>query len=198
MPKQRITREMVLDAAFAIACEQGMEQVLVKNIAGRLGCSVQPIYSYCQSMEALRDEVSRRACKAARAFVAARVDANDRFRTTGRAWLELAKEEPKLFRMFLAHPRREASSWEDLYRAEADPSVAGEIAHGLGLGEDAARRLHMQMLVYTVGLGTIFATTQIPADEVFARQEDAYEAFFRQAIRKKEHEEAQKGGETRA
>ena len=54
MPKQRITREMVLDAAFSIAREQGMEQVLVKNIAGRLGCSVQPIYSYCQSMEALR------------------------------------------------------------------------------------------------------------------------------------------------
>lgn len=197
MPKQRITREMVLDTAFAIAREQGMEQVLVKNIAGRLGCSVQPIYSYCQSMEALRDEVSRRACEAARAFVTARVDANDRFRTTGRAWLELAKEEPRLFRMFLAHPRREVSSWEDLYRAEADPSVAGEIARGLGLDEDAARRLHMQMLVYTVGLGTIFATTQIPADEVFARQEDAYEAFFRQAIRKKEWEEkARKEDET--
>ena len=30
MPKQKITREMVLEAAFAIAREQGPEQGLVK------------------------------------------------------------------------------------------------------------------------------------------------------------------------
>ena len=33
MPKQRITKEMVVDAAFEIARNSGMEQVLVKNIA---------------------------------------------------------------------------------------------------------------------------------------------------------------------
>lgn len=46
MPKQRITKEMVVEAAFEIAREQGMEQVVVKSIAARLNCSVQPIYSY--------------------------------------------------------------------------------------------------------------------------------------------------------
>jgi len=44
MPKQRITKEMVVAAAFEIAREQGMEQVLVKNIADKIGCSVQPIF----------------------------------------------------------------------------------------------------------------------------------------------------------
>ena len=47
MPKQRITKEMVVDAAFEIARKGGMEHVIVKNIAEKLGCSVQPIYSYC-------------------------------------------------------------------------------------------------------------------------------------------------------
>ena len=46
MPKQRITKEMVVEAAFEIARNDGMEQVLVKNIAEKIGCSVQPIYSY--------------------------------------------------------------------------------------------------------------------------------------------------------
>ena len=45
MPKQRITKEMVVDAAFEIARNDGMEQVMVKNIAEKIGCSVQPIYS---------------------------------------------------------------------------------------------------------------------------------------------------------
>ena len=57
MPKQRITKEMVVSAAFEIARSGGMEQVLVKNIADRLGCSVQPIYSYCRNMEGLRQDV---------------------------------------------------------------------------------------------------------------------------------------------
>ena len=38
MPKQKITKEMVVDAAFQLAREGGMERVLVKEIAARLGC----------------------------------------------------------------------------------------------------------------------------------------------------------------
>lgn len=45
----------------------------------------------------------------------------------------------------------------------------------------AAQAQIKDKLVYTVGLGTIFAKTEIPPEEIFARQEDAYEAFFRQA-----------------
>ena len=58
MPKQRITKEMVVNAAFEIARDGGMEQVMVKNIADKIGCSVQPIYSYCKNMDGLRMEVA--------------------------------------------------------------------------------------------------------------------------------------------
>lgn len=57
MPKQRITKEMVVSAAFEIARNSGMEQVMVKNIADKIGCSVQPIYSYCKNMDGLRQDV---------------------------------------------------------------------------------------------------------------------------------------------
>ena len=39
MPKQRITKEMVINTAFELARTGGMEQVLVKTIAEKLGCS---------------------------------------------------------------------------------------------------------------------------------------------------------------
>ena len=50
----------MVEAAFEIARKQGMEQVIVKSIAGRLGCSVQPIYSYCNNMDGLRQDVVNR------------------------------------------------------------------------------------------------------------------------------------------
>ena len=55
MPKQRITKEMVVNAAFELARQGGMEQVIVKSIAQKIGCSVQPIYSYCNNMDGLRN-----------------------------------------------------------------------------------------------------------------------------------------------
>lgn len=61
MPKQRITKEMIIDAAFQLLREGGMEQILVKNIAEKIGCSVQPIYSYCKNMEGLHRELAERS-----------------------------------------------------------------------------------------------------------------------------------------
>ena len=43
MPKQKITKEMVVDAAFQLAREGGMERVLVKEIAARLGTTPKAV-----------------------------------------------------------------------------------------------------------------------------------------------------------
>ena len=128
MPKQRITKEMVIDAAFQIAQSEGAEAVLVKRIAETLGCSVQPIYSYCKNMEELRDEVARRAGAYIREAAAARVDPQDMFRSTGRAYVQLAREEPHLFRMFLFQKRENIASLSDFYDAETNRAVAERIA----------------------------------------------------------------------
>lgn len=191
MPKQRISRESVLDAAFALARERGIEGVLVKDIAARLGCSVQPIYSCCANMEALRAQVAERAARFVRETAARGVDPQDLFRSTGRAYLQVARAEPQLFRLFVLRRRTGVSSWEELYRAEADPRVAGAIAAQLGVSEEEARQLHAQMLVYTIGLGTIFSVTEpgIPVEDMYARQDAAYEAFAAQLLRTRAQKE---------
>ena len=180
MPKQRITREMVVDAAFALAREGGMERVLVKDIAARLSCSVQPIYSCFRNMEELRRAVEGRTAQ----FLA------DYLSATGRAYVQLARDEPELFKIFILRRREGVSSLDGLYRAEASPGVADTIAGSLGLDQAAARRLHLDMLIYTVGLGTIFSvsTPGIPAEELYAQQERAYQAFLNHAREENNHE----------
>ena len=101
MPKQKITKDMVVSAAFELAKAGGMEQVLVKNIADKLGCSVQPIYSYCKNMEGLRQDVLNRMTSFVREYLAAHIDKNDLFRSTGRAYIQIAKDEPNIFKMFI-------------------------------------------------------------------------------------------------
>lgn len=185
MPKQRITKEMVVDAAFAIARNEGMEQVLVKNIAEKIGCSVQPIYSYCENMEGLRREVVGKTCRFIQEYVAAHMDREDLFRSTGKAYIQMAKEEPYLFRIFILHQREGISSLDDLYRSETNPHMAQVIAKQLNICEEQARQLHLNMLIYTIGIGTIYSMTTpgISPEEVYRQQEDAYEAFLNQVLK---------------
>lgn len=190
MPKQRITREMVVDAAFALAREGGMERVLVKDIAARLSCSVQPIYSCFRNMEELRRAVEGRTAQFLADYLSARLAPGDLFRSTGRAYVQLARDEPELFKIFILRRREGVSSLDGLYRAEASPGVADTIAGSLGLDQAAARRLHLDMLIYTVGLGTIFSvsTPGIPAEELYAQQERAYQAFLNHDREENNHE----------
>ena len=100
MPKQKITREMVVGAAFQLAREGGMERVLVKDIAARLGCSVQPIYSCFRNMGELRRAVELRTADYMADWLSARLDPSSLFQSTGRAYVQFAQEEPELFKLF--------------------------------------------------------------------------------------------------
>lgn len=183
MPKQRITKEMVVSAAFDLARAGGMEQVLVKNIAEKLNCSVQPIYSYCSNMDNLRKEVVEKACSFIKEYLACHIDKTDFFRSTGYCYVRLAKEEPHIFHMFILHERNGIASLADLYRSQTSPEAAPFIAASLPFSPkealEKAQKLHLHMLIYTVGIGTILATVKpgIPTGEITAQLETAYEAF---------------------
>ena len=107
------------------------------------------------------------------------------FRSTGRAYIQLAQEEPRLFRIFILHQRKGISSLNDLYQSETNPHTAEFISDTLNIDLEQARKLHLNMLIYTIGIGTIFSVTTpgISTDEIYAQQEIAYDAFLKQALR---------------
>lgn len=188
MPKQRITKEMVVNAAFEIARSNGMEQVMVKNIAEKIGCSVQPIYSYCKNMEGLKLDVTEQVNCFIRKYIAAHIDKDDVFGSTGKAYIQLAKEEPHLFKIFILHKRNGICSLEDLYQSEANPNIVRFISDKLSISIEQAKKLHLHMLIYTIGIGTIFSVTTpgISTDEIYKQQETAYKAFLSQIMMNKE------------
>lgn len=184
MPRQRITKEMVITAAFEVARHEGIDKVMVKTIADKLGCSVQPIYSYCNNMDDLRSSVALRARSFIQESIGSEIDRNDLFGSTGRAYVHMAKTEPHLFRLFVSMERENVSSLEDLYQTEASPQMADSIAQSLKISKDTARQLHMHMLIYTIGIGTIFSVTasRMSEAEIIEQQEKAYQIFLKAAL----------------
>ena len=148
MPRQRITKEMVVEAAFSLAREGGMEKVLVKNIAERIGCSVQPVYCYCRNMDGLRADVVDYTGKFIQEYVSERIDSSCLFESVGRAHALLAKEEPHLYRLYFLRKRKKAHSLDEIYQEETNPKVLEDITQKLGLEEDRAKKLHKHMMIY--------------------------------------------------
>ncbi len=53
-----------------------------------------------------------------------------------------------------------------------------------------AKDLHLNMLIYTIGIGTLFSVTSpgIPADEIYEQQERAYRIFLKDALEEEKDE----------
>ena len=182
MPKQKITKEMIIETAFEIVRKEGLENLLVKNIAAKLNCSVQPIYSYCANMEGVKQELVARTAKFIREYVAARINKKDYFRSTGRSYLKFAKDEPNLFQLYFLRQQPDVYTLDDLYRKESSQQVGIFIAESLGISIEQAKALHLHMIIYVMGISAMAASTNIDVEgEDIQNQLDmAYNTFLAQ------------------
>lgn len=139
-------------------------------------------------MDGLREDVGNKARSFIGEYIVSHIDKSDLFRSTGRAYIQLAKKEPHILKIFILQERKNISSLKNVYETETNPQMAEAIAKGLDISVECARQLHLNMLIYTIGLGTIFSVSSpgIPIDEIFLQQEQAYQIFMNDALRKRD------------
>lgn len=97
-PKPRITREMILDAAYAIARERGAEQINARTIAGRLGSSTQPVLYHFDHIEDIRREVYHMADEYQTTYLMQMPQDQNPMIALGLNYIRFAAKEKPLFR----------------------------------------------------------------------------------------------------
>ncbi|HAP22197.1 MAG TPA: TetR family transcriptional regulator, partial [Lachnospiraceae bacterium] len=53
-PKVKVTKDMVIDAAFEVARETGVENINARTVAKKLNCSTQPVMYHFATIEELK------------------------------------------------------------------------------------------------------------------------------------------------
>ncbi|MBA3011949.1 MAG: TetR/AcrR family transcriptional regulator [Proteobacteria bacterium] len=97
-PKQTITREMIVEAAFVLVRKKGLSALSARNIAKALNCSTQPIYSCYKTMEALEQEVIQKAVSFVESqFFLKKSLSDNNFKQIGLGYIALAQQEKHLF-----------------------------------------------------------------------------------------------------
>ena len=123
-PKVKFTSNEIIEAAVNITREKGIDAVTAREVGRALGVSTRPLFTYFDTVEALKREVYLYAEKLYKEYVENGLKAEIPFLGVGQQYLRFAKEEPNLYKyLFLTPP----------------DGVRGGVVKGLKLAQDMAR-----------------------------------------------------------
>ena len=57
----KVTKEMIVDAAFEIAKEMGAENITARTVSQKLGCSTKPVLYHFKTIEDVRIAAHKKA-----------------------------------------------------------------------------------------------------------------------------------------
>lgn len=162
-PKQRITREMILERSFVMFCNEGMEAVNARSVARALNCSTQPIFSYYTGMDDLKNALELKAKETFETSLAQAAKDGDPLVNACAAYVLFAQEQPMLFAHLFMRPAQ-----EDVYQpldAQQEQQLASAEAAYAGVPQEKAVQLCTDMAVYAHGLAALAASGRRELEE---------------------------------
>ena len=166
----RFNRDMILNEAFKIVRQHGLQRLSVRKIVNNLGCSTQPVYSAFGSMKTLREAVEKKAYALFVEYLLQEPPDDDAFLFMGLQYLRFAREEKVLFQVFflegemaLTIDKIRSISAPLIERMKLDPALEK-------LSEEQLDRIGGDMWVFTHGLAALTFRSADPDIEKYVRE----------------------------
>lgn len=153
-PKQKFTKEDIVEAAFDIVREEGWEALSQRSIAKRLNASIGPIYSYLKSMTNLEEAVIEKAYELLLHYMLS-PRGEKGLLSPSFGYVLFAKNEQKLFKCFFnekhtaIHKKYCQRLWQTIRETlENDPDYSQ-------LSDRQKEGLHLNSVIYAYGLAIL-------------------------------------------
>lgn len=155
-PKQKISREQLLENAFMIAEKHGIEAVTSRTVAAASDCSIQPVFSHFPTMEELRQAVFDYACDKFVAEILAFEGMPDFLPRTTKWMLDLARYRPNLFTMlYLSKGFKENKLLDIMMSYKSNERMTAKMAELYGLDETACYDILMRSFLLLMGISSM-------------------------------------------
>ena len=158
-PKQRITREMILERSFEMFCRDGMDAVNARSVAKALNCSTQPIFSYYAGMDDLKNALENKAKETFEAAISNLPQEGDPIVNVCTAYVSFAAVQPCLFK-YLFMRSKEGLAYVFMSQEQLAQLEEKEAAY-TGLTLDKVEKALTHMCVYTHGYASMLAGGQM-------------------------------------
>lgn len=188
-PKSKFSKEEILAAAVGLTRRQGIEALTARALAQELGTSPKPIFGWFSSMAEIHGKVMEAAEGLYQQYLREDMAAGvyPPYKASGMAYIRFAREERELFKLLFMRDRTGESIGED---RESIRPLLDLLMKNLGISEDTAYLLHLELWVYVHGIATMIATGYLDWDLDFISRTltDVYAGLKERFAREERHE----------
>lgn len=165
-PKAKITKDMIVDAAFEIARTRGAEEISARTVAERLGCSTQPVMFHFATIGELKRAAYTKADMFHTEYITGfDAEKSDIMRGIGLRYIRFAAEEKNLFRFLFQSDLVTGNSVADMIDSEDAAPVAELMSKAMGLDMRRTKQVFLHVAMFAHGYASMLANNTLQYDE---------------------------------
>ena len=165
-PKAKITKDMVVDAAFDIVRMEGETKITARHISEQLKCSTQPVLYYFSTVEEIRKAVYQKVDAYHTDYI---MNLNGCLENPmlmiGINYIRFAKEESNLFRFLFQSNEFSGASIADLIASEELLPIISVFQQKMGVSLSEAKEIFHTLFIYIHGYASLYANNAMVYDE---------------------------------
>ena len=165
-PKAKITKEMVVDAAFEIARKTGAENINARTVSNELNCSTQPVMYHFETIEALKRAAYKKTDKYHTEYLMNVPETQeDLMLGIGLNYIRFAVEEPNLFRFLFQSGFTVQHSFLEMTNSEELIPVLSVMQKAMNINIAQTKEVFITLALFVHGYASIIVNNSLEYDE---------------------------------
>ena len=179
--KIKISKDMILDAAFEIVRKDGMEKLSNRELANKLKCSIRPIYYQFENVEQMQKELYMKIEQYFYKFLLDNmIEGIPQYKQVGINYIKFANKEKKLFQtLFMS----DTGLTPDAFVSKAGKDykeIEKLVRISTNLKDDDIKDFHTKMWIFSHGIATLVAngTVKLTDNQIQELLSDEFQALM--------------------
>lgn len=166
-PKAKITKEMIVEAAFNIVQKEGVEKVTARSISEQLNCSTQPVLYYFSTVEDIKKLVYKKVDEYHTDYIMdTDTDYGNPMLTIGMNYIRFAINESNLFRFLFQSNEFSGVGMLDLLETEELLPILIVLQNELDMSMEDAKDVFSTLFIFAHGYASLYANNTMIYNEV--------------------------------
>jgi len=171
-PRPKYTREEIIDAAYELMEEQGIEAVVAREVGKKLSTTTGPIFTFFSGMEELREAVYFKGMKVVCDYLEEALNYTPAFKSFGLRVIEFAKRYPNVYHLVFLYygPHKKSTELYNNDLMKVIEPMKKEVEVFFGLDYEQATDVVEKMAVYAQGIASFIIISRLDfPDEKISR-----------------------------
>ena len=165
-PRAKITKDMVVDAAFEVARKTGAENINARTVSNELNCSTQPVMYHFETIESLKRAAYKKADEYHTEYLMSIPETReDVMLGIGLNYIHFAVEEPNLFRFLFQSGFAAHNSLLEMINSEELIPVLSVMQKEMNMNIEQTKEIFITLALFVHGYASIIVNNSLEYDE---------------------------------